>query len=349
MSQSIAPFVVVLAILTLGVSPILSVSATESTSQLRGQLVLKAGSSGSWEAYVFRGSVVYDGSSFKMWYAGEDNGSYSYENIGLAVSLDGYTWTRQQSNPVLKRGGLGQWDQGSVTLPFVIYDESEYKMWYAGEQYSGGYCCSQISVGYATSTDGITWTKVGGGPVLKAGIYGSWDDNSVSLPDVIKTSSGYLMLYRGVGEDGVGRTGLAISTDGVQWTKKGMINLPRSSWDAYYTQYVSGITTVANEYVASYSGYPSPGKGNEIGFASSTDGKSWAPFAGNPLITQGNGTNDWDCCGIGLPTMLIVGSNYYVYYTAWNGYTDQIVWPSYQAQNTPSQNFHRQRFCLSYY
>lgn len=306
--------VVILILLVMSTGPVASQS-----SAIRGQLVLKAGTSSSWEAYVSRVSVVYDGSSFKMWYTGADNSSYGYESIGLATSTDGITWTRHIGNPVFKRGSAGQFDADSVFYPWVIHEGNQYKMWYTGAHILTYAIVG--SIGYATSPDGINWTR--SGAVLTAGPSGSWDDYSVSFQSVISTPSGYYMYYRGASSSGDVHTGLATSGDGVHWTRKGQIHLPYATWDQYEIQYVGGVTNLGNVHLMGYAGIPASSRAGQIGFATSTDGVNWTPYAANPVITYGNGTS-WDCCGVFEPSIITVGGNYYVYYTAWNGYTDQI-------------------------
>ncbi|GKU25477.1 hypothetical protein [Clostridium folliculivorans] len=85
------------------------------------------------------------------------------EEIALAISGDGLFWARIGNQPVLPRGGAGQWDQnyaceGAVVLRIA---PNYFKMWY-----SGGVNTSNEGIGCASSTDGINWTKFSGNPVF---------------------------------------------------------------------------------------------------------------------------------------------------------------------------------------
>jgi hypothetical protein len=62
-------------------------------------------------------------------------------------------------------------------------------------------------VGYASSTNGVTWTKHSG-PVLISGPKGAWDSAGVEQPDVVLGASGYLLYYDGLAENAGGRIGL---------------------------------------------------------------------------------------------------------------------------------------------
>jgi len=79
------------------------------------------------------------------------------ENTALAISADGITWTRYGSEPVFEASGgslTGSWDSRYAYVWTVLKIDGQYQMWYSGGQ--GG---SNAGMGYAESTDGITWTK----------------------------------------------------------------------------------------------------------------------------------------------------------------------------------------------
>ena len=86
------------------------------------------------------------------------------EEIALAVSGDGVFWARIGNQPVLPRGGPGQWDANYACEGAVVVCRlapNLLKMWY-----SGGVVSSREGIGCATSTDGINWTKYSGNPVF---------------------------------------------------------------------------------------------------------------------------------------------------------------------------------------
>jgi len=113
-----------------------------------------SGSSGNWDYPRVSGpEVVFDGTSYHMWYSG--GGLYNWR-IGYATSPDGSTWTKHENNPVLDLGAAGTWEDQYVAYCSVLFDTvtTIYKMWY-----SGGWAFGEGEIGYATSPDGITWTK----------------------------------------------------------------------------------------------------------------------------------------------------------------------------------------------
>lgn len=54
-----------------------------------------------------------------------------------------------------------------------------------------------ISIGHATSPDGLTWTKDPSNPVLTAGSAGNWDNPRVDCPTVIFDGDTFHMWYAG--------------------------------------------------------------------------------------------------------------------------------------------------------
>ncbi|KKS98548.1 MAG: PGAP1 family protein [Candidatus Gottesmanbacteria bacterium GW2011_GWA2_43_14] len=155
------------------------------------------------------------------------------------------------------------WDQYSQTAPSVIYDsnENKYKMWYSGSGYFNS-DPQRWRIGYAFSSDGITWTK-NANPVLDADQ--EWEDKNnlagVSNPHVLKISNKYHLWYHSKG-----KIGYALSNDEITWTKHSEPILSplvgtyysKSVWDPYvvydnnqYYLFFSAIGSSVNLGVAS--------------------------------------------------------------------------------------------------
>jgi predicted GH43/DUF377 family glycosyl hydrolase len=316
---------VIMVILVFVLSPALILPVTHAQSAIEGQVVLPIGN--TWDGNrVLRPCVIYNGSLFMMWYSG---GSGGVHNIGLATSSDGIAWTRYAQNPnyapnpVLTIGSSGDWDSDSVDEAWVIYDGGQYKMWYSGQHWNPDGSINTWLIGYATSPDGIHWAKYSGNPVLTAGPAGSFDDKYVWRPTVISTGSGYMMYYRGASQSGpqnIAKEGLATSSDGIHWNRVSVITMPpgSSGWDAYSRQTgalnVGGVVKAGSVYVMGYSSIKTENSSEQIGFASSTDGTTWTPYPGNPVIIYGS--SGWDSGGVTRPMILPIGDKYYVYYDA---------------------------------
>lgn len=225
--------------------------------------VLPKGSSGSWEAYLTSLCVVLDGTTYKMWYTG--GGSERRGAIGYANSSDGVSWTKYSGNPVLTHGN-GGWDGWSVVSPSVLKEGTAYKMWYCAQSVSNG----KQHIGYATSSDGVSWTKYSSNPVLAPGGNGGWDDAHASCQFVMKEGLTFEMWYAGQDSSGRNRIGFASSTDGISWTKYSSNPvLPVGSpgeWDDNSVTYPR-IVQEGNTYKMWYVGTKSGGT-TRIGLAS---------------------------------------------------------------------------------
>jgi hypothetical protein len=183
------------------------------------------------------------------------------------------------------------WDRTSVDLGSVLRENGQYKMWYYG---IGG---SIRQIGYATSPDGIQWTKRTE-PVLSAHGAG-WEAGGVLWCSVLPKTEGYTMYYTGTDRsETYYRTGRATSADGVNWTRDS-VNNPvltvgeDSTWDDIGATGGSCLE-LGGELYMWYTGWAKNYVGTAIGMATSTDGgASWVKWPGNPIITGGP-AGSWD-------------------------------------------------------
>jgi uncharacterized repeat protein (TIGR01451 family) len=274
-----------------------------------GNPVLTVGTNGAWDdAAIWRPTVLKEGGTYKLWYSASDGAT---RRIGYATSPDGIHWTKSGGNPVLVPGQSGAWDAAGVYAPSVIYDGGVYKMWYRGRDTNG-----IGRIGYATSPDGITWTKSGNNPVLNVGSPGSWDGNEVTEPSVIKVSNTYHLWY--VGNDGVTlRIGQATSADGIYWVKDAanpVLDLGGSgSWD-WLNVYSPSVVKVGDEYKLWYSGGTLPAA-YQTGYATSRDGSTW--IRQQKLIAEGP-LNTFDVYSADYPAVIVDSPGYKVWYSGVN-------------------------------
>jgi len=209
-----------------------AIPSNSDSSSTDGRIPLGTDTKGD-DYHTMAGSVMKDGSTYKMWYSGYDG---TYYRIYYATSPNGLTWTKynnaipsnSDSSSTDGRIPLGtdtKGDDGGTRRPAVIKDGSTYKMWYSGSD--GTYWRTY----YATSSDGLTWTKYNNTTPsnsdssstdgrIPLGSSGKGDETGATAPSVIKDGSTYKMWYSGV--DNVssrGRTFYATSSDGLTWIK----------------------------------------------------------------------------------------------------------------------------------
>ena len=234
--------------------------------------VLEPGPAGSWDQTTAgMPSVLLADDTLRMWYSGKKDNTWA---IGYATSTDGgMTWTKYDHNPVLEVGPVGSWDDNYVYYATVLYHESTYHMWYNGQN------ISEIeATGYATSPDGIHWTKYEGNPIDIGGGGVLFKDN---LYHIWSTDGGDYYI----------NADYASSEDGINWTKyEGnpvMESGSLGSWDWPRAQ-PNSVIFDGQKFHLWYSG----GEGGssspfQIGYAISPDGINWTKY-GNPVIPLGS-------------------------------------------------------------
>jgi len=132
---------------------------------------------------------------------------YGSGSINHATSPDGVDWTLDSENNPLSgitsnNGVPSVWKEGATWHMLFRMDP--------GDDYG---------IGYASSSDGITWSPDESNPVL-TGDESEWDDNARLDPwGVIKIGSTYYLYYSTVSVPPNRATGIATSTDLINWTK----------------------------------------------------------------------------------------------------------------------------------
>jgi predicted GH43/DUF377 family glycosyl hydrolase len=253
-------------------------------------------------------AVVKVGPTYAMWYSGtpDDGGGPA---IFMATSTDGATWTRANSGGPVLHGTPSSFDANGAFAPDVVYDAGDlvtpYRMWYSGRAGAFG------AIGYATSTDGVTWVKRGSPglpvPVLEHGPAGSADSFSASDPTVLKDGSTWKMWYTG-DDSSKKRVAYATSTDGVTWAKGGKVIAPEDpgvSANLEFGAFAPTVWKMATGYSMLLTGRKLVGGGvfqTKIMNSSSTDGVSWS--GPSPALNPSGSNTHFDYSNLNSPELL---------------------------------------------
>jgi predicted GH43/DUF377 family glycosyl hydrolase len=127
---------------------------------------------------------------------------------------------------------------------------------------------------------------------------------------VVRASGQYFNFYSGF--DGrTWHTGLAVSQDGVAWTKRGRVLSPGpAAWEGGYIAANGAAAFVNGEFLYWYQAGP---RGTpRLGLARSRDGVSWTK-APAPVLGYGP-RGSWDERGLGDPYVIRAGDYLYMYY-----------------------------------
>lgn len=121
-----------------------------------------------------------------LWYT--EPGRYPWV-IRHATSPDGSTWTVTEQ-PVLT---ISQpWEHDLQIYPCVLHVDGVYLMWYASYLEKNH---ETTAIGFAVSTDGITWHKHPQNPVLRPDPGRPWESHYVSSHSVLQLDDGRFRIW----------------------------------------------------------------------------------------------------------------------------------------------------------
>ena len=233
------------------------------------------------------------------------------------VTFEDAPLVRSPANPLLSRGPEDSFDQGKIgPRTILIEGPNDWKMWYEGE--AGA---NKGSAGYATSHDGIKWTKYPDNPVMTPSE--PWEGGpeglvgEVTPTTVLKEGGVYKMWYHSIDASKVRRIGHATSSDGIHWTKyPGNPILepgPPGDWDSGGI----GEPTVIKVGSMFYLYYMRTIEDHGIGLATSPDGVHWTKYRGNPILTVGI-PGSWDDKAMQVGGVVYDGNSFHMWFRAMN-------------------------------
>ena len=202
------------------------------------------------------------------------------------------------AEPVLT-GEIGSWDGHIREKVCVLHDDGIFKMWYAGSK-----------VGYATSPDGIVWTKHPANPVIDR----PSQDQDIC---VVKSHDTSYHMYVEVDDSFID---LFTSADGIHWIAYD--GNPVKSHAASPVVWREGPDWyMLYEEMTGYPSVPAP-----IHLATSNDGRVWIDSPANPVLAESSHS---------VPDSVVKeGSTYHLYYHRYYG-----SWPTCHATSTDLLNW----------
>jgi predicted GH43/DUF377 family glycosyl hydrolase len=167
-------------------------------------------------------------------------------------------------------------------------------------------------------------TKYTANPVLSVGTSGSWDDNGVWAPAILKEGATYKMWYTGSDGSNPFQVGLATSANGTTWIKDTANNpvlSPSQTWEAAGIM-AGDVISDSGVYKMWYTGLDNNGV-FRVGYATAPDGVAWTKYAGNPVLDVG-ASGSWEGEDVVRPTVIKEGSTYHMWYHGSDGVTSRI-------------------------
>jgi uncharacterized membrane protein len=150
-----------------------------------------------------------------------------------------------------------------------------------------------------------------------------FDATRVQNASVVKTASGYALLYGGLTFGNNYQVGLATSSDGLNWSKYSdspvISNGGSQSW-ASFREFPATMILDNGVYKLWFNGdnrnlSSDPGYGSGFGYATSTDGINWSFDANNPIRFELNSPSG---NGMHLDEVVKLNGQYIAYYTNHN-------------------------------
>lgn len=208
-----------------------SVALSESSDGIHWsppEIVLGPNPTTGWEVDINRPVVVHRDDGYHMWYTGQ---TQAKSKIGYARSSDGRIWVRQSASPVLEASV--PWEGVAMMCPHAMWDVGKrvWRLWYSGgEQYEPN------AIGYATSSDGLHWTKYSENPVITPDPSSPWEKQRVTAAQVVYWRGWHYAFYIGFRDIDHAQIGLARSKDGItNWVRHAgnpIVRPTPDGWDA---------------------------------------------------------------------------------------------------------------------
>ena len=216
------------------------------------------------------------------------------------VNFDPY-----ENNPVFAGTEASTWDHNIRERGYILREGKNWYMWYTG--YEDGKDKTKF-LGYATSKDGLTWTRYKNNPIHKA--------NWVEDMSVLKSGTTYYMFAEG--KDDVAH--MLTSTDRIHWKERGPIAI----------QYTDGKPLSPGPY-----GTPAIWKEGNVWYlfyerndaavwlATSKDLKTWKNVQDEPVLKCG--PRKYDQFAVAANQIIKYKGLYYMYYHA-SAFKDWREW-----------------------
>jgi hypothetical protein len=216
-----------------------------------------------------------------------------------ALTADGFPrelveFTPYERNPLFAGAGAGHWDVTIRERGWILREGDVWKMWYTGYD---GTREGRRMLGYATSPDGIAWTRYPGNPLDRE----HWIEDMM----VIRQKDRYVMFAEGLND----QAQLLTSADGIRWTSQGSLDV-RYVNGKPLTPGPYGTPTAWFENDTWYLFYERSDKG--VWLATSKDLKVWTNVQDEPVLIPGPDEYDRDM--IAMNQIIKHEGRYFAYY-----------------------------------
>ena len=214
-------------------------------------------------------------------------------------------FVQYKGNPVFAGSDTLKWDHYIRERGFILKEDSIYHLWYTGYPKAD---TDEKHLGYATSTDGLSWKRYQDTPIYSGG----WVEDM----SVIKSDGTYYMFAEGRGDT----AHLLTSTDRIHWTEQGNLDIRQTNGDPIKAG-PYGTPAIWKENEMWYLFYERDDLG--IWLATSRDVKKWTNVQDQPVLAMG--PEEYDKFAVAMNQVIKYKGLYYGYYHA-SAYKDWHEW-----------------------
>jgi len=254
--------------------------------------------------------------------------------IGLAFSTNGYQFTWQTSNPIIKGGLSGNFGSQEALDCSVIRDDPGFRMYFTGRNNTG----EKYQIGRAWSFDGIDWDL---DPDVYIPMHMIYDSAQTQSPHAMYIDDEISIMYSGQDSGGADRLlwGMVrewyvddhdepvltagTTYDSLYLTDPFVLERRPTSWDDSYIGKPCCIR-VGEVYYLYYSGDGGGSAKTGIGVARSNIVSSFTKEP-DPVLTNGSNPFDWDHGGVSQPWVIRLGDTFHMWYTGWSSDNDVYI------------------------
>lgn len=201
-----------------------------------------------------------------------------------------------EHNPLFAGSGPGQWDEVIRERGWILKEDNVYHMWYTAYRLPES---NAKMLGYATSPDGIAWTRYPKNPI--------YTERWVEDMSVVKVGGTYYMFAEGANDE----AHLLTSTDRIHWTEKGKLDIRKANGEPIAPG-PFGTPTALHENDTWYLFYERDD--DAIWLATSKDLAAWTNVQDEPVIKRG--PEPYDKTMIAVNQVVKYKDYYYAYYHA---------------------------------
>lgn len=217
-----------------------------------------------------------------------------------------------ERNPVFTGAGKGHWDERIRERGWIVRENGQYRMWYTGFEQNG-----MMKLGYATSPDGLQWTRYAQNPIYDR----HWTEDMM----VVEQDGTYYMFAEGKDD----QAQLLTSPDGIAWTRQGQLDvrmtdgrpIPPGPYGTPTAWFEKGTWRLLYER-------------SDVGvwLAESADLKSWTNVQDEPVLSPGPDAYDREM--IAVNQVVQRDGRYYAYYHGSGSATKPRTWNTNVALST---------------